>query len=461
MEREVKQTLTGIRQAMKHLQLYPVGHPFVDESIGTATRAADSLAATEGGEVVVTLLDDAFYIGRQVIAHTSLEFNAMLREMQLRGIDSITFIEKVQPEDMIDFAAFVAGIADDLPAGGSIRLNERPLALTELEASEVSGMRSAYAASLDMLRSMGRAVRQGSDLEMSGASWVVGNLIEQTISHPGASLLLATVKSHDEYTFFHSVNTCILSLALGHLVQLDDDQLSGLGMGSLLHDIGKLGVPLSVLQHPGRLNEEQWGLMKLHPQEGAQAILAAAGPGHEIAAAIALEHHARIDGSGYPKVRSMNGHGDDHHHDQGHGAPRGADLHFFSRLVSVADTYDAITTRRSYRRAETPNRALNVLLHGGGTSYDPDFARAFIHLLGVYPPGSLLRIGDGRVVMVVEPHEDDPQRSMAVTLVGADGVRTIDQDRFVVDPSMVVDQLLPDQAGIDPSAMLESIVAAA
>ena len=133
MEREIKQTLTGIRQAMKHLLLYPVGHPLVDETIASASRAADALAAGEGGEVVVTLLDDAFYVGPQVIAHTSLEFNAMLREMQARGVDSITFIEKVQAEDMIDFAAFVAGIADDLPAGGSIRLNDRPLALTPTE----------------------------------------------------------------------------------------------------------------------------------------------------------------------------------------------------------------------------------------------------------------------------------------------------------------------------------------
>ena len=102
---------------------------------------------------------------------------------------------------------------------------------------------------------------------------------------------------------------------------------------------------------------EQWAEIKLHPQEGAAAILAAAAPGQEIAAVVAFEHHARFDRQGYP------------------GMTYSRPAHFFSRLVSTADTYDALTTRRSYRRAETPNRALRVLLQGGGTLYDPIWCR--------------------------------------------------------------------------------------
>jgi HD-GYP domain-containing protein (c-di-GMP phosphodiesterase class II) len=311
-------------------------------------------------------------------------------------------------------------------------------------------LRQSYAASLDVLRGIGFAMKGGADFELEGVALTVQSMVEQSVTQPAASLLLATVKGHDEYTYFHSVNTAIYAISLGRLIGLDQDHLVSVGTGGLLHDIGKVGVPANVLQHPGRLDREKWDVIQLHPQNGASAILAAAGASQEVAAAIALEHHARFDGSGYPKIGNPHSHS---HDDQSH--PKGHPLHMFSRVVSVVDTYDAITTRRSYRRAETPNRALKVLLSGAGTSYDPDMVMAFIRLMGAYPAGSLLQLSTGKLVMVTHLRDNDPRRPAGVIVRGADGIDLSDPEPIDFDPDLVVDQVLPSTAGVDPAALLE------
>ena len=448
--------LTSIRRAVAHMSLYPIGHPLIEEGVHAAAAAADEATGDEG-ETVITIFEDAFYKERTLLGHLSLEFNGLLRDMQGRGVESITFIKPVLPADVTDLLAFVAGESDDLPAGSTIRLNERTFAHADLVGSEVAELRRTYTASLDLLRGIGSSVRADADFGMSGVAEAVEGLLQQTLEQPGATLLLATVKGHDEYTFYHSVNTCILALAMGRLIGLDNDQLRLVGMGSLLHDIGKVGVAPHVLRYPGRLLPDHWEQIKLHPQEGALSILAASGVGQEVAAAIALEHHARFDGAGYPKLGHGDGHAHTHGDDHAHDGDASNGLSYYSRLVSVADTYDAITTRRSYRRAETPNRALHVLLNGAGTSYDPDFVRAFIHVMGVYPPGSLLQMSDGSVVMVTGHAADEPGRPSVVVVTDVAGVLIENPEPVAFARESVVDQLLPGRVGIDPASLLELI----
>ncbi len=451
-ERAVREFLGQLRRLVRQQGLYPDTHPLAREGVAAAVNTANGLMP-EGGECVLTLMDDAIYLGPSLLAHASLEFNGILRDLQKRGIDSITLISLVRPADASDLASFIAGFSDDLPAAGSIRLNERPLSRSDLEHSEIGALRSSYAASLDLLRGIGFAMKGDGDFELSGVANTVRDLVEQTMSQPGASLLLATVKGHDEYTYYHSVNTSIYALALGRLIGLDEERLVPLGMGALLHDIGKVGVAASILQHPGRLDAAQWEEIKLHPQSGAEAILAASGRGQEVAAVIALEHHARFDGTGYPKVGNPHTH--PHDDGNGHRQPSRGGLHFYSRMVSVADTYDAITTRRSYRRAETPNRALHVLLTGAASSYDPDFVRAFIHMMGAYPAGSILQLDSGDVVMVTHLIDHDPGRPAGVLVRTAEGELMLDPQPVPFGPGDVVEQLLPERAGIDPATLLE------
>ncbi len=430
--------LNLLRAAARQVYLYPEDHPALVELIAKGAAAANDVAGDF--ELNITLIGDSLYQEREILAHTSLEFNGLLRDLQARGIESITLRPRVSAGDFRDLASFIASLTGDVPAEGTIRLNERPYARSELEQGEgFTGLRRSYARSLDVLRGISLALDAGQEFDLAGATWVVEQLVEQTLAQPAASVLLSTMKSHDEYTFYHSVNVCILSIALARLAELPEEEMKLLAVGALLHDIGKVRVSTSTLQFPGRLDKEQWAEIKLHPQEGAAAILAAASPGQEIAAVVAFEHHARYDGQGYPSLVYSR------------------PAHFFSRLVSTADTYDALTTRRAYRRAETPNRALRVLLQGSGTMYDPELVQAFIRMVGVYPAGSFLELDAGELAMVTDHSGEPDDLPSAVLIRGSDGV-TIDEPVPIrLHGRTIVDQVSPDRAGIEPAALIEKL----
>ncbi len=438
-ERAARYLLNSLRSAVRQIGLYPAGHPAAAEMLRTAKAAADDLAREVGGEAVLSLLVDSIYLGREVLPHASLEFNGLLREMQGRGIESVTFLAPVAEGDIAELASFISGLSGDYPAEGTIRLNEGIFSMAELEEDRAyAGLRRSYARSLDVLRGIALAASVDQEFDLSGAAWAVEQLVEQTIAQPSAALLLSNLKSHDEYTFYHSVNVCVLSLALGRLVGLDRDQLGLLGIGALLHDIGKVSVTASTLQHPGRLDNTQWSEIKMHPLEGAESVMAAAGPAQEVAAVVAFEHHARFDQSGYPKVGYRR------------------ELHFFSRLVATIDTYDAITTRRSYRRAETPNRGLRVLQKGSGTMYDPDFVKAFIAMMGVYPPGSLLELEGGEVVLVTQQREGRETPDV-VTVRSVDGTILDRPEPSTLEGRLIIDQVTPEHIGVEPAGLLEQV----
>lgn len=434
-EQESRNFLKALRRMAKQVSLYPAGHPLTDEA-GAILEAATIDLLGEEAEAVLALSEDSFYLDRALLPHTSLEHNGILRDMQKRSIDSVTLKNPVAPGDLFDLAAFISGVSDDIPAGGTIRFNENPLFRTSLDNSAMNALRRSYAGGLDALRAASTRMSNDASFDMQSVVKSVQDILSSSLDHSSATLLLSTVKSHDEYTFYHSLNICILSIALGKLVGLDDDKLVLIGAGAALHDIGKTAVPTAILNHPGRLSADQWKEMKVHPQEGATAIMAAGGEAHEVTATIALEHHARFDGSGYPS------------HDGEHRVP-----HAYSALVSVVDVYDSITTRRPYRRAGTPSEALDIILRGSGTDFHPDMVRAFIELMGIYPPGSLLRLDTGEVAMVTARPEGNFDQLDAVIARSASG-EVIEPEPITLDVSRVVAQLLAEEAGVDPGALL-------
>jgi HD-GYP domain-containing protein (c-di-GMP phosphodiesterase class II) len=435
-ETAARDFLQALRRIARQVQLYPRGHPSTDEAIRGACEAAGVLAG-EKPDTVLSIAGDLFYLDRVLLPHSSLEFNTLLRDMRNRGIESVAVAPPVSEHDVFDLAAFTAGTADDLPVGGSIRLNAA-IVDEEQGGSPVSRLRSSYAGSLAAIRNASTHLAAEGAFELNSVVASVEDMLESSANLAGAALLLSSMKGHDGYTFYHSVNTSLLSLGIGRLLGLDRDDLIAIGSGALLHDIGKVSVSSKTLKHPGRLSEEQWLQIEIHPREGAQAILAAGGPGSDIAAMIAFEHHLRYDGGGYPRLAKQR-------------MP-----HVFSRLVAITDIYDSITSRRPYRRAETPNRALRILLDGAGTSYDPELVHIFIAMLGVYPPGSILRMQSGEIVVITysDPHQVELPHGVVVRDAAGN---TIDDAEILVDPGDVAEQLLPDQAGFDPVAMLEDL----
>lgn len=407
-----------------------VSDQLLEDAITALVDAAKMLTAGSE-EVVLSVARDAFYLDRKMLAHASTEFHSLLKAMDRRKIDSVTILSGATRRDLADLAALVVGKSSDLPAEGTVRVNDRALAVSDLDMRPMSGLRKSYGDSLDALR----GVRDTRTLQLGEVLSVVDGFIAGSGGDPGSSLIMATVHNHDEITYYHSVNVCLLSMALGRFIGLSTDQTRLLGLSALLHDVGRVVVDEAALQRDGRLSNEDWAQVRLHPQEGALAIMAASGPGQELAAAVALEHHVRMDGGGYPSLE-------------------GRRPALFSRLVAIIDAYDAITSHRPYRPARTPNEALRVLLEGAGTIHDPDLLRLFIEMMGHYPPGSLLRLPGGEVAMVV-PGEDEAVA--AVVVREADGGSPAQPRRIVVGAGDVAAQLLPDEAGIDPGSLLELV----
>jgi HD-GYP domain-containing protein (c-di-GMP phosphodiesterase class II) len=446
-ERDVGALLTALRRAATLHRLYGAAHPLTAVALVDAAQAADGLAA--GEPVQLTVLDESVYFNRTLLPMASLTHGSFLRTMQDRGIQSITLLPPVAPQDLAAFTSALAGDPRDGAGGGSVRLNQDNL-VPEKEGETGDGRRVAYTATLDLLRAVSLAVMHRERVSLSDTAGAVRSLMDLCLEDPSAALLLSTMKSHHEYTFFHSVNTCILTLMIGRVAGLDPADQILLGMGALLHDIGKVGVSPAVLQHPGRLSPEQWAEVKRHPQEGAEAIFLAAEPGQEVVAVVALEHHARYDGSGYPNLIYFEE--PPEHTSPG---PYPHPLHLFSRLTTVADGYDALTSRRAYRRPETPARALRILLKDAGGMYDPDVVHAFIDIMGEFPPGSLLRLQGGQVVLVNRPapDPDGPIPALLVTDAGGRHLPSPEPHSFL--PGEVTSYLTPDRAGITPAQILE------
>ena len=171
---------------------------------------------------------------------------------------------------------------------------------------------------------------------------------------------------------------------------------------------------------------------------------------------VALEHHARYDGSGYPNLIYFEE--PPEHTDPG---PHHHPLHLFSRLTAVADGYDALTSRRPYRRSETPIRALRVLLNDAGGVYDPDVVHAFIDVMGEFPPGSLLRLQKGEVVLVSRPAPAPDGPIPALLVVDDQGRHLPSPEPCTFASDEVTAYLTPDRAGVNPALALEHAGAAA
>jgi HD-GYP domain-containing protein (c-di-GMP phosphodiesterase class II) len=440
--------LTALRRAATLHRLYGLAHPLTAVALGDAAKAADGLAA--GHPVQLTVIDDSLYLDRTLLPMASLSHSGLLQNMRDRGVAALTLVPPVAAGDLAHLTAVLAGEGDVADVGGSIRFNQDNLAV-EASPEGSDGRRTTYTATLDLLRAVSLSVAQRERVNLSDTAGAVRSLVGLCLDDPSAALLLSTMKSYNEYTFFHSVNTCILTLMIGRVAGLHDSDQILLGMGALLHDIGKVGVPTSILQHPGRLSPDQWAEISRHPQAGAEAILTASEPGQEVVAVVALEHHARYDGSGYPNLvyfeepPDHTGNGHPHH-----------PLHLFSRLTAVADGYDALTSRRSYRRPETPTRALQILLAGAGTMYDPDVVHAFIDLMGEFPPGSLLRLQRGEVVLVNRAAADPDGPVPALLVVDPDGRRLETPEPRSFLPGEVTGYLTPERAGVTPASILES-----
>jgi len=244
-------------------------------------------------------------------------------------------------------------------------------------------------------------VRLGRSLDTQVARSNVSEIVQSILRNASALTLMTNLKSRDEYTSIHCVNVCILSVAFGRHVGLGPDELADLGLGALLHDIGKMRVPLEILNKPGRLSAEEFAIIKEHVNHGRD-ILAPSEDLPPRALDIVLSHHERLDGSGYP--RGLDGEG----------------ISRFAMMVAIVDVYDAVTSDRVYHAAISPHDALSMMYDSSPVSFDKDLFEQFIKCLGIFPVGSLVELSTGEVAMVMTVNRKRHLKPIVMLLLDPD-----------------------------------------
>ncbi len=250
----------------------------------------------------------------------------------------------------------------------------------------------AYQQALDFIRETVVELDSPAQVNLRRAKRAVQRLVDMSYEEgDGFSMIgLASIKDHDDYTFNHMVNVCVLAIAFGHRLGLPRPQLADLGLSALYHDLGKLQIPLEVLRSHGPLTDEQWALIGNHTVFGALALfpMLAANPETLPRILVALQHHYGYDRSGYPDIQIL----------------KRQLLH--SRIVAICDGFDAMTTKRVYQRRFLPDEALAIIHKAAGGRYDPLLVKAFINCMGIFPPGSTVQLATGELGVVVEPNRD-------------------------------------------------------
>ncbi|MCI0668674.1 MAG: HD-GYP domain-containing protein [Methylococcaceae bacterium] len=226
-------------------------------------------------------------------------------------------------------------------------------------------------------------IQFGKAIDTGSAKSLVKECVDTIIANPNTLLLLTRIRNKDEYTSQHSLNVCILSIVLGRFLGIPVAKLEELGLCGLLHDMGKIKVPNEILNKEGRLTPEEYEIMKSHATLGRD-ILMTARDIPPSAVDVAYSHHEKLNGSGYPRGRNSES------------------ITPFTKIVSIVDTYDAITSDRVYQNGRSHLNALNILMKSSGTHFPSSLVINFIACIGVYPPGSIVEFENGEVGIVFE-----------------------------------------------------------
>ncbi len=227
--------------------------------------------------------------------------------------------------------------------------------------------------------------RMGKALDADSCRPLVEDIAASVWRNPGAIVSLARLKTHDDYSYMHSMAVCALMVALGRQLGMDEAQAREAGLAGLLHDMGKAMMPLEVLNKPGKLTDAEFDIMKTHPRRGHDLLVEGRGVGPEVLD-VCLHHHERPDGKGYPEGLA------------------GAALTRIARMGAVCDVYDAITSNRPYKAGWDPADSI-AKMASWKEQFDAEVFQAFVKSLGIYPIGSLVRMRSGRLAVVVEQNE--------------------------------------------------------
>jgi HD-GYP domain-containing protein (c-di-GMP phosphodiesterase class II) len=412
--------LRALYHLISTVRVYQDNNQLVRTSVSSFQNMLNEL--TISGDISLSLYRSRFHIGEEKLRYrrdAAIVVYNMVELFSKRGIGSVNFLESSRdalPENIITFTRlFNDAIRHENPHQWlEQKLREQDCSWVQifprqdedatvdsesLEDKRYEKARKNYFLAIEAVKEVANKVSQGM-VGVRRSRRLAQNIVDIVKEDAALMIGLTTLKGYDDYTYAHSVNVALLATCLGRHIELSDISLEHLTICGLFHDLGKVDVPKNILLKHGVLTDGEWDLLKAHPVMGVRKILMLnATP--SLRSRIILgpfEHHLNPDMTGYPRTLFM-----------GH-------LSLLGKILRIADVYEALTAERGYRpRSFQPDEALRMMWGSTGKSFDTILLKRFIHMMGLYPIGSIIELSDGNIGLVMD-YPDETERTLPLVL---------------------------------------------
>jgi len=423
LRRAGRQLILSAYGALRAVKLYPVENVAVQKALAEVTAQSRDLSKSEG-ELELRISGEFLFVNHvrlRLELDNFASFSHLLSLFRACGIGTLSIAPNVSEKDWLIFFSLIQGPASDNPeerleqlqtkladAGVASLAMAPPTEQGDGQEKAKERAKRTYDQSVAATKELMGSLRMGASANLKKIKRLVQSIVDQILTEETSLIGMTTLRDYDEYTFTHSVNVCIFSVALGRRLGLSKVQLYDLGMAALFHDIGKSRVPTEIINKTDQLNEEEWRIVAKHPWFGVLALFGVRGA-QELpyrAMIVAYEHHMKADLSGYPRPL------------------RNRQMGVFSKIVAVADGFDAATSRLSYQPVPyTPADVMKELRDNPRRGMDPVVVKAFINLTGVYPVGTFVVLDTFElgVVHATNPLEDMISRPIVRIVSDAQG----------------------------------------
>ncbi len=392
-----KSTFQQLAAVIKNATIYPAAHPFLLASADQLLNKILELMQSRKEVSFYLVGGELFFETHSILVDQSLSL--LMEQFTGRDVGGVAFKPGIDRDEIVRFAYLMNRDASYFAdQGGIVAVIEREN-IQHVELHRVmlvgkklgSAIKEAKKRSGEVFRDAVESVKEIVDsvhlektINMRKVNSTVHSMVDDILDNRDALLGLTNIRMYDEYTFAHSVNVAVLSIAQGTFLSFDKPQIAALGVAGMLHDIGKMHVPLEIINKPDKLTDSEWEMVKRHPVEGA-LLLSDVQAITKLAMVTAFEHHQH---GGYPRVDDI------------------LQQHPFSQIVALADAYDAIVAARVYYRVPTPPDEAIRILFRKRRMFHPVLVKAFINMVGIFPVGTILKLDTGEIAIVVHQTRD-------------------------------------------------------
>jgi HD-GYP domain-containing protein (c-di-GMP phosphodiesterase class II) len=444
--RKKVERLIRIMVSAEHVRgLYGEEHKITKETMDTLYSVLEDILKDKN-EITIGIVGNEIAFEDEPFYEMSKQIRGFIDHLKKIKAEKFSFSKGIDKRELSDFIAILTEKPEAFEKGDGlerafIASNIRNIAFGKVgfkkgepvTPEDVNAViKAGYKNGVDFLTQASEDIKKSRPIDVKSARQLANSIISNLLKNKNLLLILTSTRSHDESTFVHDINVSIFTLLQAEALGLGQEYLSDIGTAALLHDVGKLSIPVEILKKKGKLTEQEKKKMIMHPVNGAKILLET--PGINVLAAIgAFEHHVRYDLGGYPE-RLFKKKGN-----------------LASMMIAIADYYDAVRSKRYYHDEMAPEKTYEDMMELSGKYFHPDLLNNFFSVIGVYPPGTLVELDTREIGLVVKESATDLKRPQVEVLY--------DNRGKVVKTPYTVNLLEKDKRGKHKYTIIRSVMA--